>query len=145
MRAIAKRLIACETPAAGSPGKDDPKDDPVAFRATDRLRPHLSTLMGRTGFQALLARALVLASAEIPWLAAVKVVADGELEGLEAAHASAGAVGFTEGEVVLLAQLLGLLVAFIGPALTLRLIVQMWPQLSLTGADFDADFGEAAT
>jgi hypothetical protein len=36
--------------------------------------------------------------------------------------------------------LIGLLVAFIGPALTSRLITQVWPQLSLG----DADFGKAA-
>lgn len=97
-------------------------------------------LMGRGGFQALLARALVLATAEASWLAAVQVLADGELEGLGVAHAKLDAAEISEGEIVLLAQLLGLLVAFIGPALTLRLITQMWPQLSFD----DADFGEAA-
>lgn len=97
-------------------------------------------LMGRGGFQALLARALVLATAEASWLNAVQVVADGELEGLTAAQAELDAAEFSEGEIVLLAQLLGLLVAFIGPALTLRQIIQIWPQLSFD----DADFGEAA-
>lgn len=113
---------------------------PAAFRATDKLRPHLSTLMGRGGFQALLARALVLAAIEVRWLSAIQVVVDGELEGLTAAHAKLDAAEFFEGEVVLLAQLLGLLVAFIGPTLTLRLITQVWPQLPLG----DADFGKAA-
>lgn len=93
-------------------------------------------LMGRGGFQALLARALVLATADAPWLAAVQVLADGELEGLAVAHARLDAAEFSEGEAVLLAQLLGLLVALIGPALTLRLILQIWPQLSLDDADF---------
>lgn len=98
-------------------------------------------LMGRGGFQALLARALVLATAEASWLTAVRVLPDGELDGLTGAQAKLGAVEFSEGEIVLLAQLLGLLVAFIGPALTLRQILQIWPQLSFD----DADFGEAAT
>jgi hypothetical protein len=136
MRSIAKQLMASET--RGNTSSE--ADDPAAFRATDKLRPHLSMLMGRGGFQALLARGLVLATAEIPWLAAVQVIADGELEGLSAAHSKLDAAEFSEGEVVLLAQLLGLLVAFIGPALTLRLITQIWPQLSFG----DADFGEAA-
>ena len=81
-------------------------------------------------------RALLLASNEVHWLAAVQVVADGELEGLTVAHSKVGAAEFSEGEVALLAQLLGLLVAFIGPALTIRLITQIWPQLSFAEADF---------
>lgn len=93
-------------------------------------------LMGRGGFQALLARALVLATAEVPWLKAVQVVADGELQGLTVAQAASEAADVSEGAVVLLAQLLGLLMAFIGPALTLRLMTQIWPQLSFDDADF---------
>lgn len=93
-------------------------------------------LMGRGGFEALLARALLLATAEAPWLTGLQVVADGKLEGLAAAHAKIDAAEFSEGEVVLLTQLLGLLVAFIGPALTLRLINQIWPQLSFDDVDF---------
>ncbi len=92
-------------------------------------------LMGRSGTQALLGRALVLATAEIPWLKALRVAEDGELEGLTVAHATVGAEDFSEGEVILLAQMIGLLVAFIGPALTLRLINQLWPHLSFDDAD----------
>jgi hypothetical protein len=136
MRRIAKQLMASETPG-NTPAEADHR---AAFPATDKLRPHLSMLMGRSGFQALLARALVLATAEVPWLTAVQVVADGELEGLTLAHAKLEAADFSEGEVALLAQLLGLLVAFIGPALTIRLITQIWPQLSFD----DADLGETA-
>jgi hypothetical protein len=137
LRRIARQLMA-SSEARGNASAE--ASDPAAFRATDKLRPHLSMLMGRGGFQALLARALVLATIEVPWLAAVKVVADGEMEGLTAAHSKLDASEFSEGEVVLLAQLIGLLVAFIGPALTSRLITQVWPQLSLG----DADFGKAA-
>ncbi|CAN5435745.1 hypothetical protein BH10PSE4_BH10PSE4_18340 [soil metagenome] len=92
-------------------------------------------LMGGGGFQALLARALVLATVEVPWLVAVQVVAGGELQGLAGAQARLDAAEFSEGEAALLAQLLGLLVAFIGPALTLRLINQTWPRLSFDDAD----------
>lgn len=132
MRSIAKQLMASETPGNTSAEVGSC----TAFRATDKLRPHLSVLMGRAGFQALLARALVLATAEVPWLTAVQVVADGELQGLTVARAGADAADFSKGEAVLLAQLLGLLVAFIGPALTLRLITQVWPQVSFDEADF---------
>lgn len=134
IRNVAKQLTAFETPR----NTFGEVDNPSAFRAVDKLRPHLSMLMGRSGFQALLTRALVLASAEVPWLSAVRVVTDGELEGLTAAQVDTS--NFSEGEVVLLAQLLRLLVAFIGPALAIRLIDQVWPQLSFN----DSDFGNTA-
>jgi len=41
-----------------------------------------------------------------------------------------------EGRVVLLAQLLGLLVAFIGEDLTLRLVREVWPKLSINDVNF---------
>ena len=136
MRSIAGQLRAAESP--GNISAD--LEDPAAYRATDKLRLHLSMLIGRGGFQALLARALVLAIAEVPWLASVKVLVDGELDGLAAAQTGRDVHDFAHGEIVLLAQLLGLLVAFIGPALTLRLIGQIWPQVTLD----DADFGNTA-
>ena len=52
LRTIAKRLMASE--ALGNTSAK--VDSPAAFRATDKLRPHLSLMMGRGGFQALLAR-----------------------------------------------------------------------------------------
>jgi hypothetical protein len=93
-------------------------------------------LMGNGGFRALLVRALVLAGAEVSWLRAVQVNADGTLEGLATPHARLKPAEFREGRVVLLAQLLGLLVAFIGPSLTLRLVCEIWPQLAVDNVDF---------
>lgn len=140
MRDLARQLGALETPGTASMGVDHP----AAFRAVDRLRPHLSELMGRSGFRALLARALVRATAEIGWLSGVVVVADGELQGLPIA--SAGADDFSAGEAALLAHLLGLLDVFIGPALTVRLVTQIWPQLSFGDADVGgAESNEEAT
>jgi hypothetical protein len=131
IRALAKQLKAFETVGNTSANADVP----AAFRTIDKLGSHFSMLMGRGGVQALHARALVLATAEVPWLAAVRVVADGKLEGLAAARATVDAADFSEGEVVLLAQIIRLLVAFIGPALTLRLISQLWPQLPFIAAE----------
>ena len=134
MRSIAQRLMKYETQ-----GKDPSKTtDTSTFRVTDCLRPHLATLMGNSGFRALLARALALASAEVSWLREVQVNADGTLEGLKAPQARLKPAEFREGQVVLLARLLGLLVAFIGPSLTSRLTGEIWPQVA---AD-DVDFGD---
>jgi hypothetical protein len=136
MRDFAKHLMAHDALR----NKSSQAKTPAAFHVADKLRPHLVTLTGNGGFRALLSRSLALANEEVPWLRAVHVKADGTLEGLEALHAQVGPPEFLEGRVVLLAQLLGLLVAFIGASLTLRLVGEIWPQISLN----DIDFGHGA-
>lgn len=132
MRGIAERLIDYETPGKASAATANTAN----FQVTERLRPHLATLMGHGGFRALLARALKLAGDEVSWLRGVQVNADGTLEGLATPHGSLTPAEFREGRIVLLAQLLGLLVAFIGPALTSRLLGEIWPQLTADKVDF---------
>ena len=132
MRDFAERLIAYE-----AKGKTSPKGkNPLAALVDERLRPHLSALMGSVGFRALLSRALVLANAEIPWLRAARVKVDGSLEGLDELQARVGPDEFLEGCVVLLAQFLGLLVTFVGEDLTLRLVREGWPKLPAHEFDF---------
>ena len=83
LRNFARHLIIHEAkilePAGSHP--------PAAFPVVEKLRPHLAILMGRIGFRSLLARALALAGAEVPWLRAVRVNAEGGLEGLKELHA----------------------------------------------------------
>ena len=110
---------------------------PVPCLASEKLRPHLAALMGNIGFRALLARALALANADVPWLRAVHVKTDGSYEGFEELEAHVDPDEFSEGCVVLLSHLLGLLVAFIGEELTLRLVRQAWPKLSSNNFDLD--------
>jgi hypothetical protein len=123
MRAFAEVLIACETSESPSSETKRPADFPVF----EKLRAPLAMLMGNGGFQALFARALALARAEIPWLRAVHVNADGALAWEEKLHPPLAVAEILEGRIVLLAQMLGLLVAFIGPGLTARLIGEIWP------------------
>jgi hypothetical protein len=127
MRHFAKRLIVYKT----NENKPAKTQTPAAFPVPEKLRPHLVALMGNGGFQALLSRALALAKTEVPWLRAVHVNAGGSMEGLEELHAQLDPAEFFEGRVVLLAQLLGLLVAFIGQNLTLRLVREVWPKVPL--------------
>ena len=131
VRDLAERLIAYE--AAGN--KSSGKTTPAAVPVCEKLRPHLATLMGQTGFRALLARALARAEREVPSLRAVQVKADGSLEGSDELEGQVDPEEIFEGGVVLLAQMLGLLVAFIGEKLTLRLVREIWPKLLLN--DFD--------
>jgi hypothetical protein len=132
MREFAQRLIAYEM------GKNNSSEAKLstAILFDEKLRPQLATLMGNVGFHALLSRALVLTNAEVPWLRAVHIKADGSLEGLDNLDAQVDPEKLFEGTVVLLAQLLGLLVAFIGETLTLRLVREVWPKLSLNDLDY---------
>ena len=103
--------------------------------------------MGSGGYRALLSRALTLASEEVPWLRAVHVNADGALEGLkelEELHAQLDPDEYFEGRVVLLSQLLGLLAAFIGENLTLGLVREVWPKLSVSDRIFKERNNEQA-
>ena len=131
MRNFAKRLIDLETLSNTS----SVMQTAAAFPVTDKLRPHLATLMGEGGVRALLSRALVLATTEVSWLRAVQVNAEGDLEGFEALGWQLDQSEFVLGRAVLLAQLLGLLVAFIGPSLTSRLLGEIWPQIPFNERD----------
>jgi len=132
MRDIAGQLIAF-----AMDGRNEAvATSPVVFVVCDTLRPHLATLMGKVSFRALLSRALALACVEVPWLCALHVELDGRLAGFDKLGVGLAPEAELEGRVVLLAQLLGLLVAFIGEDLTLRLVRDVWPGLSFENLDF---------
>jgi len=118
LRTYAERLIANEMSLNAS-SKSKPT---AAFVVIEKLTPHFGALMGAAGFRALISRALVLASAEVAWLRELHVKADGSFEGLNELEAQENPEEISSGGVVLLAQLLGLLVTFIGEDLTLRLL-----------------------
>lgn len=132
MRDFAERLIAYEI----RENKFFGTKAPATFPVCEKLRPHLANLMGNTGFRALLLRALARAEADVPSLRAMQVKADGSLAGLDKLEVQASPEELAEGSVVLVAQLLGLLVAFIGETLTLRLVREVWPKLSVNDLDF---------
>jgi len=132
MRDLAARLIAVEAKT----NKPSEPIAPAAFHVCERLRPHLATLMGQGGFRAVLARALTVAGAEIPPLVALQVKPDGSLEGWDKPELQIKPKELAEGGIVLVAHLLGLLVAFIGENLTLSLVRDVWPKLPLNDFNF---------
>jgi hypothetical protein len=134
---LARRLIALE--AAGVPSDGLVAE---AVRACEKLRVPLAKLAGVAGFRSLMTRAMALATAEAPWLASVQVRADGSLEGFDADGLYQGAVPSGEPGVVVVAQLLGLLVTFIGEPLTLRIVRDAWPHAPVAG--MDAGSGEGS-
>jgi hypothetical protein len=142
MREFATHLIACETRERGAPETQVP----ATIVVCERFGFRLTTIMGKTGVQALLLRALALASAETPRLRAVHLKADGSLEGWEALEAIVGPGEVAQAGLVLVAHFLGLLAAFIGEDLTLHLAREVWPELSLDASDFsNTDENEKAS
>jgi hypothetical protein len=133
MRMFARRLMAYE---AGE-SKSAAAKTPPAFRVCEKLHAHMTTFMGNAGFRSLLARALALATPENPWLRAVHVAADGSVERLPELQAQLEPSAFFKGGVDLLAELLGLLVTFIGERLTLRLVREIWPKVQINDSVFD--------
>jgi hypothetical protein len=127
---LARRLIALEAARDPSDGLVD-----EAVRVCEKLRLPIAKLVGVAGFRSLMARALALATAEVPWLASVQVGADGSLEAFEAARLHQGAVPGGEAGVVVVAQFLGTLVTFIGGPLTLHFVLVAWPQAPVAGMD----------
>jgi hypothetical protein len=135
MRAFAARVIAHETRGT----KSFETGVPAAFRAIETLRVPLAAVMGTEGVRAIGSRALALAAADVPWLRALHVKADGSFEGLDAVEAQIGPEDTAEGGIAVLAQLLGLLAAFIGENLTLGLVREVWPNLSLDSLEQGED------
>jgi len=123
MRDLARRLLAA-TQTAAVPHVHE------AVLVSDKLRISLTRFAGVDGFTSLQRRALVLARAEVPSLQSVKVGADGRLEDFEQLAADTG-TDAAAAAAAITAHLLGLLVTFIGKPLTLTLVHEAWPDISL--------------
>jgi hypothetical protein len=128
-RHLAQCLLTYEAVA----GKNSEAAETAAFRVCAKLRRPLITLAGVDGFRSLLSRALTLAQAEDPGLSAVRVVADGSLEGLDELASQGDKEEAIDGGAILIAQLIGLLRTFIGEGLTLRLVQDVWPDTVFDG------------
>ena len=120
IRNFAGRLIALEAARAGPPVADGRE----AARVCEKLGVPLARLAGIDGFRSLLSRAAAMAKSDLPAPPAVRVGADGALEGLD---------GNGEAGLAVVAHLLGLLVTFIGEPLALRLVRDTWPESTVPG------------
>ena len=132
MRELARRLLAYEAVA----GKTSELGEAATLRVYEKLRQSLGEFVGVAGFQSLAFRALTQAKSEAPSLWAVRLAADGSLQGLEEfkpqpgefePQLGSGKDQASEGGAALIARLLGLLLIFLGEALTLRLLRTAWP------------------
>jgi hypothetical protein len=134
-RGLARCLLAYEV----VPGKPPEPLESATLRVYEKLHQGLGGIAGVAGFQSLASRALALARAEAPSLNAAQVAADGSLQGLgefenqmDIDKDQSGESPAGEGGIILIDRLLGLLLLFLGEALTLSLLRVTWP-----GAAFD--------
>jgi hypothetical protein len=125
-RDLARSLVASEVDAATT----RLHTEPATVRVYERLRQQLGASVGADGFQALASRALALAKSESSRLSAVQITVNGGLRGLGEVESrdtdDDGEVG-----IVLIAQLLGLFLTFLGEATTLRLIEDLRLQVDI--------------
>ena len=98
------------------------RTEPATMRVYERLRRQLGAAVGVGGFHALASRALALAKSESPRLNAVKVAENGGLIGLGEFESATETDEDREVGIILIAQMLGLFLTFLGEATTLRLI-----------------------
>jgi hypothetical protein len=134
-RHLAQRLLTYEAVA----GENSEPAESAAFRVCAKLRRPLITLAGVAGFRSLLSRALTLARAEAPSLSMVQVAADGSLKGLDELGPQIDKEQARDEGAILIAQLLGLLVTFIGEGLTLHLVQDVWPEAAFDGHGFEKE------
>ena len=117
-RDLARILVASEADARTT----SLHPEPATVRVYERLRRQLASPVGVDGFHALASRALALAKSQSPRLSAVQVTANGGLRGLGEVESQTDPDEDGEAGIILIAQLLGLFLTFLGEATTLRLI-----------------------
>lgn len=127
MRYLGRRLLTLEVSwCAQSDGGMK-----ATLSTLEKLHTRLIKLVGIASFEVLLARALALARTEASWLKPVQVQAGATLTGLSEAAQQQTMEAVTSGCMEVLAQLLGLLVTFVGEAILLGLVQDVWPEVLL--------------
>jgi hypothetical protein len=126
-RELARRLVASETKASTK----SLQTEPATVRVYERLRRQFRAPVGVDGFQSLAARALALARSESPQLSAVQIAANGGLRGLGEVESQMDMDESGQAGIILIAQLLGLFLTFLGEATTLRLIEDLRLQVDV--------------
>ena len=127
-RDLALSLVASEADASTT----SLRSEPATVRVYDKLRRQLGSPVGVDGFQALASRALALAKSQSPRLSAVQVTSNGDLRGLGEVESQTDADEDDDAGIILIAQLLGLFLTFLGEATTLRLIEDLRLQVEVS-------------
>ena len=126
-RDLARSLVARETDSSTT----SLQTEPASVRVYEKLRRQLGAPVGTDGFQVIASRALALAKSESPRLDAVQITANGGLSGLGQVESQTHPDEDGEVGIILIAQLLGLFLTFLGEATTLRLIEDLRLQVDV--------------
>jgi hypothetical protein len=144
-RDLARRLLEYEAMAAKPP--ESPES--ATLVVYEKLRQSLGAFAGVAAFESLAFRALTQAKSEAPDLWTVQVAEDGSLQGLgefepksniETNRARDDQAG--GGGMILISRLLGLLLIFLGEALTFSLLRVTWPHAAFD--DSNSEHGRKA-
>jgi hypothetical protein len=128
-KGLARSLLAYEAAA----GQTSELNESAAVRVCEKLRVPLCALAGIVGYRSLLARALTLARAKAPTsLCALRVTADGYLQGLGEPESQSDQHQVSEGDLLLTTHLLGLFLSLLGASVTLQLVRDAFPNLTVT-------------
>lgn len=137
LRKLSRRLLEHQ---AGNPSHPQALLD-VAGPVCQKLQEKLVTLIGSNGCQVLISRAWVLTRREFPELSPIETKGSchfqgqGSMQGLDPDQAM-------EAQVVMLANLLWLLMIFIGEDLSMHLVYELWPDLPPGEVDSSAEEAE---
>ena len=142
-RDLARNLVASEKDASTA----SLQTEPATVRVYERLRRQLGAPVGVDGFQALASRALALAKSESPRLNAVQLTPNGGLRGLGEVESRIEEDEGSEAGIILIAQLLGLFLTFLGEATTLRLMedLRLQADIATESVKTSADITDSAT
>ena len=122
--AIASAVVACEVRSGDSGG--------LERVVMAKLSDGLGKLVGASGFDVVLARAVILAQKDNPALANVSAAPGGVLSGFSTKP------GDVDRDLIaVLSHLFELLIRFIGEALARRVVREIWPDV--TGAEAPED------
>jgi hypothetical protein len=132
LKSLAQRLLVHEANKSPNPAKLAEALEVCCQRLHKRLDP----LVGAGGFRALLERALFLAKKEHPWLEGVEIQAypGCELKALNEAMTGRQSTEIRETLTIILANVIWLLVTFIGEDIVYGLIEEAWPGTKIAPA-----------
>jgi DNA-binding response OmpR family regulator len=111
-------------------GNNGASMEPAVLGVSLKLRDALSGFLGEEGFRSIMSRALTLARSEVEWLSLVTVTPTGNFEGLTSAEESVNSRDIAYGQNILVAQILGILIAFVGETMTHTLLQEKWPEIA---------------
>jgi hypothetical protein len=124
---IARSLLAYE--AAGS------TSEPVrslAVRVCEKLRAPLCALAGAVCYRTLIGRALTLAKSQTTSLCDLQIAEDGSLQGISKSSLQSDRHDASEADVLLTSHSIGLILSLLGTAVTLQLVQDVFPNLTIT-------------